>query len=592
MKNYKYLYAGLSALTLGLTSCDDNAFLTEDPKTIYTTENAYQTVDQVKACATNLYYHIQWWYQLDTFLKGRGSDYYDTPWFRCTGNGTSNFSTWSSSSNSASSLFDALYQLANYANQTLEGYNTPGLVWDEAEKKELYGELMFFRGYAYLCLGEMYGGVPLVDQFYQELKLDFQRSTREETYEFAITDLKAAAEDLPDYPSEAGRVAKGVAYHFLAEAYVALATIKDNNQADLQAAIGYADQVMQMHPLMTQRFGTRASEGVTKNGIGSYYADGNVYFDLFQEGNFDYEEGNTEALWTLQNDYTVYHQYGGNYINSPREMSPVPRDVTWKVGHEDNENVGAGPWNANIDETIYPGGNVSAYLGGRGVGSVAPTSYIITDIWENDEGDIRNAACNIRRSFVCTDQNSKWYGQEVPLDELDFTSQKITEFWPIWTKLAPIDDWGYDDLGDGGNRSNMYCDSYAARSAETLLLRAEAKLRMGDKSGAAEDINQLRSRAHCQVMATADDVNVQYILDERARELYGEERRWCTLLRMGQDGINSVNKHAMYLTQQSYWRGYFTTVHAPITDWTLFPIPQKIIDTNTGNVIEQNPGWD
>lgn len=104
--------------------------------------------------------------------------------------------------------------MVNYANQSLEGYNKEGLPWEsEAQRSEAYGEIMFFRGYGYLTMGELFGGVPLVDQFYQTLKLDFVRSSREETYNFAITDLEAAAAALPDYPSEAGRVSKGVAYH-------------------------------------------------------------------------------------------------------------------------------------------------------------------------------------------------------------------------------------------------------------------------------------------------------------------------------------------------------------------------------------------
>lgn len=595
----KYIAAGLLAVALGLSSCDDTAFLTEHPKTDYTSDNAYKTVDQVKANVTNMYVHIRYWYQNNYYMKGLGSDFMDTPYFRCTGNGYSNYSTWSSTSNSSNQIYDALFQLANYANQTLEGYNTEGLVWDESEKKHVYGEIMFFRGYAYLSLGELFGGVPLVDTFYKDLKLDFQRSSRADTYEFAIKDLKAAVENLPEHPSEAGRIAQGAAYHFLAEAYVALASIKNNDKADLDLAIGYADKAIALHPLMTERFGTRATPGAgtRKNGIDAYYADGNVFFDLFQEGNFDYSEGNTEAVWTLENDYNVYHQYGGNnVVTSPREMSPVLRDVTWSPEYLKTENAGvaAGPWAGGIDETEYPGGNVSAYVGGRGVGSMAPTSYIITDIWKDDEGDIRNAPCNIRRTFKCMDKNSKLYGQDVPLEYLDFTSQKITEFWPLWTKQAPVDDWGYDDLADGGNRSNMYCDQYALRSSETYLLAAEAYLREGNSTKAAEYINKVRSRAEAKAV-NADEVTMQYILDERARELYGEERRWCTLLRMSDGtndyGIKSINDHAMYIAGQSFWKGYFTTTHDKITKWNLFPIPQTIIDTNTGAKIEQNPGW-
>lgn len=596
MKTKKYIFIAAAASMLGMTtSCDDEGFLTEKPKTIYTTDNSYETIDQVKACITNLYIHIRYWYQQDYFLKGLGTDVLDTPYFRSTGNGYCNFANWSSTNSSSNKIYDAMFQMVNYANQSLEGYNKEGLPWEsEAQRSEAYGEIMFFRGYGYLTMGELFGGVPLVDQFYQTLKLDFVRSSREETYNFAITDLEAAAAALPDYPSEAGRVSKGVAYHFLAEAYLALATIKSNDTECLRKSIEYADKVMALHPLMTERFGTRSipGGGTTKNGIAAYYEDGNVFFDLFQQGNYDYAEGNTEALWTLQNDYTVYHEYGGNnFVGYPREMSPVLRDVVWKTEYAEN-GAAAGPWAGNIDESVYPGGNVSAYVGGRGVANMAPTTYVISDVWEGDyEDDIRNAPCNIRRQFVCMDTKHSMYGKPVPYEMLDYNTQKITEFFPVWTKLAPIDDWGYDDLADGGNRSNMYCDQYAHRSAETLLLRAEANLRAGDKGAAATDINKLRNRAQCTKLATADEITLQYILDERVRELFGEERRWATLLRMGNEGIESLNNHAMYIADQPFWGGYFKSDKAQVTRWNLFPIPQTVIDTNTGAVIEQNSGW-
>lgn len=593
MKTKKYIMMLAAASMFGMTACDDEGFLTEKPKTIFTTDNSYETIDQIEACITNLYVHIRYWYQNNKFMKGLGTDVLDTPYFRCTGNGYCNFATWSSSSNSSDQIYNALFQMVNYANQSLEGYNKEGLAWEsEEQKKGAYGEIMFFRGYGYLTLGELFGGVPLVDKFYQSLKLDFVRSSREETYDFAIKDLIEAANALPDYPSEAGRVAKGAAYHFLAEAYLALATIKNNDAVLLQKSIECADKVMALHPLMTERFGTRASQGASKNGVNTFYADGNVFFDLFQQGNLDYAEGNMEALWTLQNDYTVYHEFGGNnYVDTPREMSPVLRDVTWKEAYKES-GAAVGPWASNIDNSEFPGGNVSAYLGGRGVANMAPTNYVISEVWDGKNGnDLRNAPCNIRRELICMDTKHSLYGKPVTYDMLDYSTQKITELFPIWTKLAPIDDWGYDDLNDGGNRSNMYCDQYACRSAETLLVRAEANLRAGDKGAAASDINKLRNRAKCSQLAESSEMTLQYILDERVRELFGEERRWVTLLRMGDDGINSLNNHAMYIADQPFWGGYFTASKAKVTTWNLFPIPQTVIDTNTGAKIEQNSGW-
>ncbi len=592
MKLYKsiLLLSAACAVSGILTGCDDDDFLTEKPKTIYTVDNSYETVDQVRACVTNMYVHIRYWYDCNNFLKGMGSDVADTPNWRASGNGVSNFSNWSATKANSNEIYDAMWQLVNYANQSLAGLNSEGLSWSSQQEKDLiYGEMMFMRGYGYLRLAEMFGGVPAVTEFYQTIKLDFTRPSRSDTYRQAISDLEAAAKSLPEYPAEAGRVAQGAACHFLSEAYLGLAIENGNSSTELDKAIEYAGKVMALHPIMTQRFGSRAvAGGVAVNDIEAYRPDGNVFFDLFQRDNQDRDNGNTEALWVFQHDYSVYHTYGGNKSESPRNWSPVLRDVFWKDEYKHNgENS---PWN-NSDPELYPGGNICAYVGGRGISACAPTNYVINEIWHGDfADDMRNAPCNIHREFKVIDKDHPRYGEIVTLDQLDPT--RIDRFYPVWEKWASGDDYNYDDLSEGWQRSAYFIDQYACRSAETLLLRAEARMRKGDNGGAADDINILRKRAECPRLAKADDITPQFILDERARELFFEEQRWPTLLRMGKDGIESINRHAMYIADQSEaWPGCFSSSMPPITKWTLFPIPQTVIDTNTGARFEQNPGW-
>ena len=409
--------------------------------------------------------------------------------------------------------------------------------------------------------------------------------TREETYRFAIQDLKNAADTLPDYPGEAGYVAKGAAYHYLAETYLALATELGDDRDLLLQSIFYATKVTELHSLMTERFGSRAKpgSGEAMNGVEAYYPDGDVFFDLFQRGNLDYAEGNTEALWTLQNDVTVWHDFGGNhFLPYAGSFSPVLREMRWKSEYSESD-AGYGPWNTNIDESIYPGGNLCAYVGGRGVSFNAPTNYMINDIWAGDFAtDIRNSKANIRREFVCIDTKHSKYGQIVTADMLD--ESNMDHYYPVWTKFAPVDDWGYEDLVYGGNRTNTFRDEYACRLAETYLLRAEAYFRMGDAGSAANDINQLRGRAQCSRMATAGDISLAFILDERARELFMEERRWCTLLRMqGSVMEDQLRAHAYYIADYPTYTGTI--------EWKLFPIPQKAIDANIDAKLEQNPGW-
>ena len=585
IKTRRYIAVVFAALTMGLSGCNDDLFLEEHPDTFYTAEDAFKTVDQVKACVTNMYAHARYWLQNDVFLKGAGADLFDTPNWRSSGNGLSNFSSWSTDKSEVNKIYEAYYQLVSYANQTLEGTEVKELNWDsENDRAEVRAQAHFFRGFAYLTLAEVFGGVPLVTKFYQEPRYDFTRMSREETYRFAIEDLTNAADTLPDYSGEAGYVGKGAAYHFLAEAYLALATELGDDRELLRQAVTCATKVTELHSLMMERFGTRSQPGgETVNGVEAYYPDGDVFFDLFQRGNLDRAEGNTEALWTLQNDVNVWHDFGGNhFLPYAGSFSPVMREMRWKSEYAE-ANAGYGPWNTNIDEKVYPGGNLCAYVGGRGVSFNAPTEYMIEGIWAGDfANDMRNSKANIRRELVCIDTKHSMYGKLVTKDMLD--EANMDHCYPIWTKFAPVDDWGYEDLVFGGNRTNTFRDEYACRLSETYLLRAEAYVRMGDPGNAANDINQLRKRAQCTRLATEGDISLAFILDERARELFLEERRWCTLLRMqGSVLEDQLRAHAYYIADYPVYTGKI--------EWKLFPIPQKAIDANIDAKLEQNPGW-
>ncbi|MCD7936685.1 MAG: RagB/SusD family nutrient uptake outer membrane protein [Tannerellaceae bacterium] len=577
MKNrYKYIATLLIGFLVVLSSCNDSDFLKEVPETFYTVENSFNTVDQVNASVTNQYVHIRYWFQINFFQKGLGTDLLDTPYWRSGGSGYSNFSNWSTDYGSTYNVFEALFQLISFANMTIEGAASENITWDNPSDYEyVIAQSKFFRGYAYLTLGECYGGVPIVDEVITTPRFDFVRSTREETYKFAIQNFEEAISGMPDYPTEAGRVAKGATYHYLSEAYLALAIEMNNSTEYLNKAIEAATKTMELHSLMTDRFGSRAipNGGTAMNGVAAYVEDGDVFFDLFQRGNLDYVEGNTEALWTLQNDYAIQKEYGGNnYLPYPREFGPVLRDAKFKAEYIE-EGSSDSPWS----------GLTTAYVGGRGVSSVAPTNYATTVIWQDKfADDLRNSAVNIRREFICLDEGHSMYGQVVPVEMLDEST--LDRFYPVWTKFSPLDDWGYEDLSDGGDRSNMYRDEYACRLAETYLLRAEAYFRLGNNTQAAADINTLRRRAQCAYEVSADEISIDLILDERARELFLEERRWSTLLRMG--GTVATDQIAKY----GYCQVDYPSATAP-SGWNLFPFPQKVIDSNLDTVLEQNPGW-
>ena len=125
-------------------------------------------------------------------------------------------------------------------------------------------------------------------------------------------------------------------------------------------------------------------------------------------------------------------------------------------------------------------------------------------------------------------------------------------------------------------------DYVLMRLADAYLIRAEARLKQGNTSGAASDINVIRTRAawdgkEADMQITAADVDVDMILDERARELVGENHRWFDLTRMGK------------LVERV--RLYNSDGQANIQDYHVVrPIPLSQIDRTSGGYA-QNPGY-
>ncbi|MQY79568.1 MAG: RagB/SusD family nutrient uptake outer membrane protein, partial [Bacteroidetes bacterium] len=144
-------------------------------------------------------------------------------------------------------------------------------------------------------------------------------------------------------------------------------------------------------------------------------------------------------------------------------------------------------------------------------------------------------------------------------------------YWPSTKKW----DWTHPEPARVTD-PRQYGDQPYLRLAETYLLLAEAQMKLSKNAEAAEWINKIRRRANATEI-TAADVTLDFILDERSRELLTEEHRRYTLARTG----TLISR---------------TRLHNPLASGiqdfhVLWPIPQIIIDANTGKKIEQNLGY-
>ena len=112
----------------------------------------------------------------------------------------------------------------------------------------------------------------------------------------------------------------------------------------------------------------------------------------------------------------------------------------------------------------------------------------------------------------------------------------------------------YDETDDFGYA--VVKDWPVMRLGETYLLRAEARFRQGNTQGAADDINVLRDRAFKDYRAvapgagkvTADQIDIDFILDERARELAFEEVRWFDIVRWKRADVFKKELHGLDIT--------------------------------------------
>ncbi|MFC7524499.1 RagB/SusD family nutrient uptake outer membrane protein [Parapedobacter sp. GCM10030251] len=457
----------------------------------------------------------------------------------------------------------AYEDMIRQCNLILETLDDPEVQLSDEARKNFEAQAKFFRGYTYNVLATLYGGVPIVADVISEPKFDFQRSSKEEVLQFVRQDLEDASALLPIVGSVSdGRIYKAAAFHLLSEVYISLG-METNDASYFDRAIGAASKVIDgeagEYQIMIERFGDLSRPG-------------DVFSDLFYTNQQNRASGNMEVIWSLQfESFTLGGGAtfpGGNTVagnNTPR----------WWFPEQEKIRTPNGSFNIAADSLL------------RGIGVNSPLNYLKYDIWRLDPDDMRNSPYNIRRVFYYNNPDDPEYfgkpirtalndkGQRVIARKdgtlTNFVVDTLREYYP-WIRKA--DGNAFEDNIVGGQSEN---DLIQMRLAETYLLRAEAYFRKGDLPNAAIDINVLRRRAQA-ILINPEDVTIDFLLDERARELVMEEPRRRTLARMG----------VLYERVKTYNPSSATSIQPHHELW---PIPQSVIDSNKEAEMDQNDGY-
>ena len=540
-------------LVIFLVGCELNS-LDEKPPHLITSETLYSSLAGFETGLNGAYSLIR--------AEHNGSIDFTSSLFTC---GTDNLSAnwrqgfgvigtfWGDLNNPSNSYFKNvfawLYGIVNATNTIInqaekrEDINWAGSGGTADENKNrIIAEAKAIRAWAYRHLTFCWGDVPLnlEESLGSTIKTDWDRTPVAQVRKQIISDLSFAEKYIPVEPVLPGRLTKGAIQHYLAEMYLVL------NKPD--STLYWADKVINTpeYKLITARYGVNKS----KPGV--------VFMDMFNKGNKNREEGNTEALWVWQFEFETI---GGGSDPCTRAHHQG-RFMDIKIG-------GVVPLQITYER------------GGRGKAYTAPTKYAI-DVYGPE--DDRGSNYAMRKFFILKDAAGN---APYPADKLPPTYQYGDTIWLDWSNdLTPATwqrtNWPYSRKVEGTNPDNVtqspnFDDYIALRLGETYLFKAEAQFKLGNPDGAATTINIIRSRANATPV-TAADINIDFLLDERSRELFLEEQRRYTLLRTGK----------WFERTKAY--NHFGGENIVERD-TLFPIPQSVIDANITKPMPQNPGF-
>lgn len=432
------------------------------------------------------------------------------------------------------------YNLINNCNVVIANIEKPTLVMGQANKNGIRAEAIFFRAVAYNTLATLFGKVPIITAPLTGPKTDFTRAPLTDVNNLIVADLTFAKTNLPSILNVKSnskgkiytRANKSAASQLLAEVYLRMGS-NALAEAECDAVFNSGD-----FSLTSARYGIKATQ------------PGDAFSDMFIYGNQRKSQGNHEAIW-------VYEIENPNTVIGGAGSATSPSFPGYAFAAPQHRRVWGNRYHQQAGMLLCDS------LGGRGISRIALTYFVLNNYGVND---MRNSQYNIKRTYYYNNPASPLYHQQVipgpTVDTNRFIVPQITK----WNQYDPNDAFGFA----------MIKDIIVMRLGETYLLKAEAQFKQGNTTGAATTLNILRTRANAEPISPGD-VTMDFILDERARELIGEENRRMTLMRTG-TLVNRVVGRGLKITGLS-------------SKHLLLPVPISEIQLNKDAVLDQNTGY-
>jgi len=490
----------------------------------------------------------------------------------------------STSSNDFGALWNVFYEIINTENGVLKF--GPAANMDATKKAQLLAQAKFLRAFCYFHLVETFGDVPLHLDFINTQSSADSRQPIADIYNAIIKDLSEASADLPNIPAaNTGKPAtKATALYLLAKTYLTRGWSSAAKSDDFQNAYNTANTIIT----------NKATYGL---GLWQNFADVN------RKGN---EYGQETFLVIDHNSDTKYGEYTLNQAASGAKENKS--NFYFRPNYPTvNANYPASGGNPVIDRDI---------ANGRPFIRIRPNyPYTMQVAFADKVNDYRyertfqthwianrtgsSATTTPRGTLVAGVDTAIWMPNRVVTAAERSAFKGIIFEPPITGATTPYTAIIYPSMRKYDDSTRAFLNDASTRPfilfkfSEIYLIAAEAAFKTGDNVNAAAMLNVLRQRAAFRPTNTAAQnaasvvaqtitpvqVTLDFILEERTRELYGEYMRWWDLVR---------TKTLVSRVQQ-----YNPEATPGIKPYHILrPIPQQQIDLVTeGPKFPQNPGY-